>query len=166
MPKPILKIVQGFMGAGKTTYSKWLASQTGELRLNADEYCETNFSKEDLEENWDSCFSQAISNLYVEAENQLRAGNNVILDFGFWNRKSRDFARDLAHRTGADFQHLYLDTPDDMLLDRIKMRSGVIADRNFQNFYKLKDLFEEPMADECAVRISPRQIPNQSYDLE
>lgn len=164
MSKPILKIVQGFIGAGKTTYSKWLASQTGELRLNADEYCEVNFSKEDLEENWDSCFSQAISNLYVEAENQLRAGNNVILDFGFWDRKSRDYARDLAHRTGADFQHLYLDTPDDIILDRIKMRSGAVADRNLQNFYKLKDCFEVPRADECAVKVNHMQIPNLSHN--
>lgn len=165
MPKPILKIVQGFIGVGKTTYSKWLVSQTGEIRFNADEYCEENFPKQDLEGNWDACFSQAISNLYVEAEKHLKAGRNVILDFGFWDKKSRDYARSLADGAGADFQHLYLDTPDDIPLDRIKMRSGVIADRNFQNFYKLKELFEEPIADECAVRISPRQVPNLSHSL-
>lgn len=156
MSKPTLKIVQGFLGAGKTTYSKWLASQTGEVRLNADEYCEQHFSKESLEEDWDTCFSKAISILYHDARNYLESGKSVILDFGFWDRKSRDYARNIAQNANAAFQHLYLDTSDEIILDRLKKRSGVIAEKNLKNFEKLKKSFEEPFPDEQAIRLDPK----------
>jgi len=134
MSKPTLKIIHGFIGSGKTTYSKDLSEKTGSIRLNADEYCEINFSKEDLETNWNDCFSQAISSLYILTEYHLKNGESVILDFGFWDRKSRDYARNLARQTGADFQHIYLDTADNIIMDRLRKRSGAIALRNIQNF--------------------------------
>ncbi len=162
MYKPTLKIIQGFIGAGKTTYSKWLSEKTGEIRLNADEYCENNFSREDLERDWSSCFSQAISNLYLLAESHLNKGESVILDFGFWSKESREYARELARKTDAQFQHIYLDTPDEVIVDRLKQRSGVIATRNLENFQTLKASFEAPHSDETVVIVKPNEIPQLS----
>lgn len=152
--KPILKIVQGFIGAGKTTYSRWLANQTGDIRLNADEYCAENFSEKELEANWDEYFSRAISEQYITAEKLLLSGRSVVLDFGFWDRQSREYARALAKRTNVEFQHIYLDTPENVILERLKERTGVIADRNLKNFHELKKYFEEPDADEPIIRIT------------
>jgi predicted kinase len=154
MSKPILRIVQGFIGSGKTTYSKLLSEKTGSIRLNADEYCEDTFSKEELEQDWNSCFSKAISDLYIIAEKYLKTGQSVILDFGFWDKKSRDYARNLATKVGVDFQHIYLDTPDDIIMSRLKERSGVIAASNLSNFDKLKRAFELPQSDEAAFIVS------------
>lgn len=151
--RPILRIVQGFIGAGKTTYSKWLSEKTGDIRLNADEYCADNFSKKELEANWDKCFSQAISEQYIIAEKLLLSGKSVILDFGFWDRQSREYARALAKRIGAEFQHIYLDTPEGVILERLRKRTGVIAARNLQNFQELKKYFEKPEVDECIISI-------------
>lgn len=162
MHKATLRIVHGFLGAGKSTYSKWLASQTGETRLNADEYCEEKFSQEQLEKNWDDCFSRAIQDLYIQTEDCLKEGRSVILDFGFWSRESRDYAREIAQKYGAEFQHLYLDTPDDVLVSRLKTRSGVIAESNIQKFNELKMHFVAPMPDETVTRIKPHPIPNLS----
>jgi|JI10StandDraft_1071094.scaffolds.fasta_scaffold104678_1 predicted kinase len=162
MSKPILRIVQGFIGSGKTTYSKLLSEKTGSIRLNADEYCEDTFSKEELEQDWNNCFSKAISDLYILAENYLESGQSVILDFGFWDKKSRDYARNLAMKVGVDFQHIYLDTPDNIIIGRLKGRSGIIAARNLSNFDTLKRAFELPQSDEAVIIVRSDQIPPPS----
>lgn len=164
MPKSILIVIQGFLGAGKTTYSKRLAAQTGVVRLNGDEYCSTNFSKEVLEADWDKCFSEAITNLYRQAEELLQSGQSVILDFGFWDRKSRDYAREVASRVGADFSHIYLNTPDELILNRLTKRSGGIARKNLENYSSLKSLFEPPHVDELAEVVTPAEARDVSAD--
>ena len=47
--KPICYLICGFLGAGKTTYSKKLAQQTNATHLNADELCMKLFKKEEYE---------------------------------------------------------------------------------------------------------------------
>ena len=153
MSQATLKIIHGFLGAGKTTYSNWLAAQTGDIRMNADEYCAEHFSKEIQEKNWDACFSKAVSCLYNHAEIYLQSGKSVILDFGFWDKKSRDYARGFSQKIAVDFQHIYLDIPDEIMLERIKKRVGTIANKNIDNFYVLKKLFEEPQIDEETIKV-------------
>ncbi|MGH1351774.1 MAG: AAA family ATPase [Methyloligellaceae bacterium] len=144
----VLTIVQGFIGAGKTTWSKKLAHETGALRLNADEFCEENFTARELEENWEECFSSAVDKLWCIAQQELKNGNNVILDFGFWSYSSRQQARKLASDLNIHFRHIYINTPDNILLERLKARSGQIAKKNLDNFDCLKEQFEPPNEDE------------------
>lgn len=146
--KSTLTIVQGFIGAGKTTFSKKLEKDTGAIRLNGDEYCEKHFSEHELQSNWDACFAKAIEHLWIKAEEALRSGKSVILDFGFWSRESRDHAKNIAKRLGVNFQHIYLDVPDNILIERLKTRSGHIAENNIKNFETLKQSFDEPGTDE------------------
>lgn len=158
MNKPKLIIVQGFIGAGKTTYSKKLSEDLSAVRLNGDEYCEAHFTTEELEADWDKCFSQAITSLWCEAEQTLKGGHDVILDFGFWDRKSRDYARSMAYQWNVEFEHIYLDTPDNVLLERLSKRSGAIAENNIKNFDKLKTGFEQPADDENHIAIKSQNI--------
>ena len=153
MSKPTLTIIQGFIGSGKTTYSKKLSLDTGAIRLNGDEYCDAHFPIEKLETDWDQCFSEAITQLWLQAENILRDSKSVILDFGFWDRKSRDYARSIARKLDVDFQHIYINTKDEIIKDRLALRSGEIAKRNLRNFEDLKKYFEEPSSDEEHLEI-------------
>lgn len=153
MNKPTLTIIQGFIGAGKTTHSKALSRRSGAIRLNGDEYCDTHFTIKDLETNWDECFSDAIKQLWLEAEKLLCDGQSVILDFGFWDKESRDHARLVAQRLNINFEHIYINTDDNIIMERLALRSGEIARRNLENFKELKKIFDEPDIDEKYIKI-------------
>ncbi|HYD18104.1 MAG TPA: ATP-binding protein [Patescibacteria group bacterium] len=151
--RPVIYIVQGFLAAGKTTYSKQLAAKTGALRLNADEYCAGNFTQGQLDADWESCFAAAVAALWQVAEAQVKSGNSVILDFGFWDRASRDHARARAAEWKAKASLVYLDVPADVLLERLKTRTSAVAERNRANFHEIKKHFQPPQPDEHAVVI-------------
>jgi adenylate kinase family enzyme len=163
MKMATLSIIQGFLGAGKTTFSKRLAQKSNTIRLNADEWVAQNFSTEDQNRNWDACFSKAMDEIWIEAENLLRQEKDVILDIGFWTIASRMHARNIAITCYADFKHYYVFAPDDVLLKRLKQRSGVIAERNIQNFYEIKKAFEEPTSIENAIFIQSKEAFMSSH---
>ncbi len=154
--RPTLYIIQGFLGAGKTTYSKKLAAETGFVRLNADEYCDANFPPEKLAQEWEACFAAAVTQLWRDAEKILATGRSVILDFGFWSRASRDHARAQAQKWNVKCAHHYVTAPDDVLLARIAQRRGPTAERNLKNFHDIRKHFTAPEAGEQATIIDTR----------
>ncbi len=151
--KPVLIIVQGFLGAGKTTFSKNLAKEENAVRMNADEWCFENFLTEELEANWDGCFAQAVQTIWQSAEELLAQGKNVVMDLGFWSLPSREHARGIAKAAHAAFRHYYVYAPDEILISRLKQRQGAIAESNLARFEEIKKSFEEPLPDEQAIKI-------------
>ena len=98
-------------------------------------------------------FSKAITQLWLEAEKLLCSGQSVILDFGFWDKESRSYAQSVAQRLDVNFEHIYMNTDDNIVMERLALRSGEIARRNLKNFKELKENFEEPEDDEVYVMV-------------
>jgi predicted kinase len=150
----ILYLIQGFLGAGKTTWSRELARRTGTLRFNADEWCLDNYTSEELDARWEACFAAAVAELWRQAARELSRGQDVILDFGFWTRASRDHARQAARALNARIVHYYIYAPDAALKERIAARKGAVAERNFARFEEFRRGFEEPAPEENAIVIN------------
>lgn len=148
-----LYLIQGFLGAGKTTFARRLSEQTGAVVLNPDESCMAFYPPQEYEREWNRCFEQTVERLWEEARQCLEAGQDVIFDMGFWSRGSRDEARDKAQKWGAECILYYLYAPDEILRQRLALRKGKVAEDNQRNFFRLKELFEEPGEDENAIRI-------------
>lgn len=143
--KATLMIIQGFIGAGKSTFSKKLSLETGAIRLNSDERIAKTFDKEFYMNNWNECFNLVTKQLWNEAKTYLNNGIDVILDMGFWKKKDRDYARKIAQNCGANCKLYYLFVPDDILKERIMTyRPLEWVKIHLQNFDKNKTLFEEP----------------------
>ena len=85
-------LICGFLGAGKTTYSKKLAQDTGATHLNIDEICMQKYTPAEYEKNWELCFSQTLDSLWKDISTYMHHGRDVIFDAGFWSRISRDEA--------------------------------------------------------------------------
>ena len=51
----------------------------------------------------------------------------------------------------------YVYAPDEILKERIAQRPGKIAENNIKNFDTIKQMFEEPQADEDFIRIDNYQ---------
>jgi predicted kinase len=154
MEHPTLYIIQGFLGSGKSTFSKALAGKEGAVRLNADEWCSENYAPEQLAANWDACFADAVDNLWKTAKDLLGQNQSVIFDMGFWDTQSRIHARQKALEMNARLVHYYIYAPDNILMERLSKRSGPIAQNNIKNFALLKEAFNEPEAHEGAIRIN------------
>ncbi len=154
MKPATLYIIQGFLGAGKTTFSQKLAADTEAYHLNPDEWCMRLFTKEEYETNWEKCFSATLDILWQKTKEYLNQGADVIFDMGFWDRASRDYARQIAQNCSAVYKHYYLYVPDEIAKERISRRSGKIAAENLKRFNEIKKFFIEPEEDENAIVIN------------
>lgn len=150
---PICYLICGFIGAGKSTYSKKLALKTGATHLNADEWCMKLFTPEECKQNWDACYAKTVGHLWSEAAKEKDKGKSVIFDMGFWTKKSRKYGIRKATELGFIPQIHYIYAPDKILKERISKRGFICDNQNLQNFEKLKLNFQKPRFSEKYVKI-------------
>ena len=151
-----LHIIQGFIGAGKSTFSKKLTLlNTGAKLLNPDEWVTKLYCKDEYMANWNKCFEITVNKLWDLAKEYLHNGTDVIFDMGFWLKKDRDFARQIAKSFNSKLIHYYLYVTDEILKERIvASRPYPWAKIHLENFDKNKRLFEEPLSEENAIVIN------------
>ena len=98
----IAHLVHGFVCVGKTTYAKKLSERQLAIRFSLDEWI-INFYGQDLSADRFKVYEHHVSELIWNfAAYALRAEQDVILDFGFWSRSSRDQARQKVEAIGAN----------------------------------------------------------------
>lgn len=145
-------LIHGYLGAGKSTYARRLAAETGAVLLCFDEWylrlytdgSPTGALDDDL-----------LNRLYAVLNDHwprlLAAGVDVVLDFGFWSRSWRDDARALAAAAGAEPRLHWVQTSDETALARCLTRnedpgSAFLLDRDA--YVALKARYDPPSADE------------------
>lgn len=151
----ILYIIQGFIGAGKSTFSKKLSLETSAIHLNPDEWVTKLYEKDVYMNNWNECFEATLNELWKRTREYLNNGDSVIFDMGFWKKADRDYARNVAIECNAICKHYYLFVPDEILKERIvSNRPPEWAKIHLENFDKNKELFEVPTEDEDTITIN------------
>ena len=107
-------------GAGKTTLAAQLAADRNAVRLTKDEWLWTLGSTP-----WDEPTREKVEHeLSRLAQEILRRGLSVVLDFGLWARIERDEMRDAARGLGVGIELHYLDVPTEELWRRIEARNS------------------------------------------
>lgn len=123
-----LYLIHGFVGTGKTTFSKNLEKETRSIRFTPDEWmCELygkNPPKEYFRE-YEERIKNIIKSLSFEL---LESGISVIWDYGFWSRKSRDEACAWAKSINVDIKIYALVCPENILRQRVKQRTAQNVD--------------------------------------
>ena len=151
--RPTVYLICGFLGAGKTTYSKELAQRTGAQHLNSDEICMRKYTPEEYENNWEACFAQTLDYLWQKIAVYIKQNQDVIFDMGFWSKSSRKQAVNKIKQMGGNPVVYYIYAPDSVLKQRLTTRTGKIAEQNLLQFDIIKKSFEEPSQDEIFVTI-------------
>jgi predicted kinase len=118
VPSPVLIIVCGLPGAGKTTMASSQAAERNAIRLCADDWLEAlDISL------WDEQLRDRVERLQWDlALDLLRLGNVVVVEWGSWGRGERELLRTQARLLGARVELIFLDPPLEELWRRIERR--------------------------------------------
>ncbi|MGH8997158.1 MAG: AAA family ATPase [Acidimicrobiales bacterium] len=151
MSGPRLILTCGLPGAGKTTLARKLAADRGAVRLTQDEWLWALGTTP-----WDEQTRERLDReLWRLAQEILRLGLSVILDFGLWARVERDGMRSVARHLGIAVELHYLDVPTDELWRRIEARNSEPPWDSYPISRAQMDewtaLFHAPDADELAL---------------
>ncbi len=146
-----LIIVCGLPGSGKTTHAKQLEQNLRAVRFCPDEWM--NALEISL---WDAEARERIEKLqWTLAQELLRLGQTVIIEWGTWARAERDALRNGARAIGAEVELHFLDASVDALFERIRGRNIESPPITMDDVVKWAAIFEHPTADEMALFDGP-----------
>jgi predicted kinase len=130
--KPIVYLICGFIGAGKTTFAKKLEEKTGAVRITKDEWSIRLIGNDptiDGYEEWD----RKIIGLSRDIAFYLaEKGIDVIMDEGFWAKEERDELRRKIDAIGAKAVMYYVETPIETIRERVVGRNNNITKESFK----------------------------------
>ncbi|MFI1979630.1 AAA family ATPase [Streptomyces wedmorensis] len=113
-----LFLMVGLPGAGKTTRARQLAEEYRALRLTPDEWMIPLFGEAEADGKRDVLEGRMLW-LALEA---VKAGTNMVVDFGCWSRDERSAIRWLVEAEGACFRIVYLAVDEETQRARIAHR--------------------------------------------
>src|SRR5580704_5054303 len=158
---PMLHLICGLPGSGKTTLAKRIAASTGSVRLSPDEWIKDIW--DDKSESEGNKYRDKIEQLQWNIAKQiLRNSIGVIIEWGTWGRNERAKLRDDARALGAKVKFYYLNVSREILKKRILSRNQEI---DHQEFYIPENEIEK-FLDDC---FNSLQIPTEeelaTYDF-
>lgn len=154
--KATVYLICGFIGAGKTTFSKKLAEETGAIRVTKDEWMVKIFGNKAPNREDFSVLDTNVANLAIKFALELAGrGVDVILDEGYWVRSQRDELKERIEQIGARWVLYYVETPMEEMKERVVNRtinpgkeSFEISEEMFDSYVKY---WQPPTTDEGFV---------------
>lgn len=168
--RPILLLICGLTGTGKTTIANALSAETGMRVISSDivrkELARIQPSEHRFERFGEGIYTGAFTEkTYLEmfkiGEGFLKQGVSVIMDATFQKSRYRQEAMELAKKLGAGFHIIECAAGDDITRQRLDKRAkqeGVASDGRREIYEKQKRLYE-------AIKEPHIQI-NTSLDME
>ncbi|MGI8932816.1 MAG: AAA family ATPase [Phormidesmis sp.] len=125
---PIAHLIHGFVGSGKTTYAINLARELPALRLSVDDWLTSLYGQNPPSDKFEEYQSRITSLIWQVATQTLSLGQDVILDFGFWSRSSRDDARQRLQNIGVTSVLYRVVCSDNVMRERTLSRTAQMPD--------------------------------------
>jgi predicted kinase len=154
-PKATVYVLCGFIGAGKTTFAKKLAEQTGAVRITKDEWLIQMVGNDPTIDGY-ADYDSRMCALSRDVAFQLAAkGIDVIIDEGVWEKELRGILRNRAEDVGAQAIVYFLDTPIETIRERVARRNMTATKDSFKISEELLDFYlqywDPPSEDENYV---------------
>ena len=160
MPKVYLMC--GKICSGKTTHANQLRTEHRAVVLSVDEITLALFGQ-DAGDQHDTYVERAENYLYHKSLEILESGINVVLDWGFWTKQERDYARDFYGSRNVEYEFHYIDISDSEWEKHLRQRNRDVLERRTDAYYvdeglaaKFAYIFEKPDRSEIDVWIEAR----------
>lgn len=146
MSNPIVHLIAGSTGAGKTTYARRLCADIGALHFSIDQWMAILYwpdASDPIDPNWamqrvERCTTQ----IWSMAAQAAALGTPSVLDLGFTNFAQRKRIADLARDAGLSVQLHVLDIPADIRWARVQGREQSPADEHRLPFTITREMFD------------------------
>lgn len=156
--KPIVYIICGFIGAGKTTFAKKLEEKTGAVRITKDEWSINLIGNDPTIEGYAEWDRKIIDLSRDMAFYLAEKGIDVIMDEGFWAKEERDELKRRIDTIGAKAIMYYVDTPIETIRERVVGRNKVSSKESFKISREMLDgylkYWQPPTKDEDYILAS------------
>lgn len=163
-------LICGKIASGKSFYCENLRKSENAVVLSCDEITLGILGK-DLGEKHDEYTDRIKEYLYAKSLEIIEIGTNVILDWGFWKKADRNFARDFFKSRNIPCEFHYIDVSDNMWEANINKRNCEVLSGTTNAYYvdeglrkKLNTLFEAPQKSEIDVWFCNDYIQNHDTD--
>ena len=130
--KPIVYLICGFIGAGKTTFAKKLEEKTGAVRITKDEWSIRLIGNDPTIDGYAQWDRKIIGLSRDVAFQFAKKGTDVIMDEGFWEKETRDEMRRKIESLGAKEMFYYVQTPMEVIRKRLLGRNNNLTKDSFK----------------------------------
>lgn len=148
----VLHLVCGKIAAGKSTLCAELARRHRAVIIAEDDWLAALFADELASlQDYVRCSAKLRSAMAPHVATLLRAGIPVVLDFQANTRSGRAWMKGTADMARADCKLHFLDTSDEVCLERLRIRNKSGAHPfhvTEQRFHQITRHFEAPCSDE------------------
>ncbi|MFF3418426.1 AAA family ATPase [Streptomyces sp. NPDC002698] len=123
---PVVWLLTGLTGSGKTTFAKRRLELAGAVRLSVDEIVHARHGRYGVdypEREYFALEAPVVAEVRERLVNLVTAGRDVVLDHGLWLRSSRDEWRKLIEEAGGQWRLFYFPVPHEELLRRLRERN-------------------------------------------
>lgn len=148
MPKVL--IMCGKICSGKSTYAEKLKLENKAVILSVDEITLALFENQ-AGEKLDFYVEKLKEYFLKKSLDIVEAGADVILDWGFWTKKERDYAREFYDSRNISYQFYYMNVGIDEWKKQILKRNQEIKREQLEAYpidkgllSKVEKMFEEP----------------------
>lgn len=159
---PVVYLIVGLPGAGKTTHAKELEISAPALRLTPDEWQIMLFGDENPPDKRDLVEGKLVQLGMRAAE----LGTSVVFDFGFWGRDERSALRWIAGAVGARSHVVYLPIDHAEQRSRVTRRFATTRDQTFHmsdvELGQWRAQFQAPDEEEVRGSQIPRVPPGHA----
>lgn len=150
---PILYLVCGKIGAGKSTLAQHLAASSKTVLVSEDDWLAQLYPEEiNNLSDYVRCTGRFRNAVAGHIEALLRAGLSVVLDFPANTPASRQWAKTVFEKTGVTHELHFLDIPDETCKARLRERNAVslhpFTATSDDDFDVITSYFVPPSADE------------------
>ncbi|MGW7279123.1 AAA family ATPase [Streptomyces sp. NPDC054844] len=124
--RPVVYLLVGLTGSGKTTYAKRRLVPAGAVRLSVDEEVHARHGRYGVDYPEHEYFSReepVVAEIRERLASLVAAGHDVVLDHGLWLRPAREEWKKLVEAAGGRWRLLYFPVPREELLRRLDERN-------------------------------------------
>ncbi len=149
----------GRICSGKSTYAEELRKKHKGVLLSVDEITLALFGQ-NAGDKHDDYVERAEKYLFGKSLEIIENGIDVILDWGFWQKAERDYARSFYKNHGVECEFHYIDISDEEWKRRIEKRNGMVEKGEISAYFvdenlavKADGFFEKPLDGEIDIMV-------------